>query len=65
MYVDLQGNVPLFQKKYVWAECKRYYASRPEKIQSSCQKLLHVDFHLTTRENRKTTDKAESFMRQD
>jgi hypothetical protein len=35
----------------------------PEEIQSSCQKLLHMDFNLTRRENRKTTEKAESFLR--
>ncbi len=37
----------------------------PEEIQSSCKKLLHMDFHLTIRENRKATEMAESFMRQD
>jgi hypothetical protein len=36
----------------LWAKCKRYYVYMPEEIQSSCQKLLHVDFHLTRRENR-------------
>jgi hypothetical protein len=38
------------------------YAYRPENIQGSCQKLLHMDFHLTRRENRKATERAESFL---